>query len=83
MKCVPFTAEPEIPEILTKWKAPVVLSVAQATYYFFGSLLSSKLKSTTLSIVIPVLLLITDTAAWIRMMKILFMIKVRVLKVEH
>ena len=24
-KCVPFTAEPEIPEILTKWKAPKVL----------------------------------------------------------
>ena len=24
MKRVPFTAEPEIPEILTKWKAPVV-----------------------------------------------------------
>ena len=82
-KCVPFTTEPEIPEILTKWKAPVVLSMAQANYYFFGSLLSSKLKSTTLSIVIPVLLLITDTAAWIQMMKILFMIKVRVLKVEH
>ena len=82
-KCVPLTAELEIPEILTKWTAPIVLSVAQANYYFFGSLLSSKLKSTTLSIVIQVLLLITDTAAWIRMMKILFMIKVRVLKVEH
>ena len=25
-KRVPFTAEPEIPEILTKWKAPVVLT---------------------------------------------------------
>ena len=24
MKRVPFTAEPEIPEILTKWKAPLV-----------------------------------------------------------
>ena len=24
-KRVPFTAEPEIPEILSKWKAPVVL----------------------------------------------------------
>ena len=24
MKRVPFTAEPEIPEILTKWKAPIV-----------------------------------------------------------
>ena len=82
-KCVPFTAEPEIPEILTKWKAPVVSTVAQANYHFFGSLLSSKLKSTTLPIVIPVLLLITDTAAWIRMMRILFMIKVRALKVEH
>ena len=23
-KRVPFTAEPEIPEILTKWKAPIV-----------------------------------------------------------
>ena len=23
-KRVPFTAEPEIPEILTKWKAPVI-----------------------------------------------------------
>ena len=23
-KCVPFTAEPEIPEILSKWKAPNV-----------------------------------------------------------
>ena len=83
MKCVPFTAELEIPESLTNWKAPIVSPVEQANYYFFGSLLLSKLKSTTLPIVIPVLLLITDTAAWIRKMRILFMIKVRVLKVEH
>ena len=27
MKRVPFTAEPEIPEILTKWKAPCVVIV--------------------------------------------------------
>ena len=25
-KRVPFTAEPEIPEILTKWKAPLISS---------------------------------------------------------
>ena len=25
-KRVPFTAEPEIPEILTKWKAPLICS---------------------------------------------------------
>ena len=24
-KRVPFTAEPEIPEILTKWKAPIIM----------------------------------------------------------
>ena len=24
-KRVPFTAEPEIPEILTKWKAPIII----------------------------------------------------------
>ena len=29
-KCVPFTAEPEILEILTKWQAPIVSPVAQA-----------------------------------------------------
>ena len=28
-KRVPFTAEPEIPEILTKWKAPMVSSSAK------------------------------------------------------
>ena len=28
-KRVPFTAEPEIPEILTKWKAPIVLYFAR------------------------------------------------------
>ena len=27
-KRVPFTAEPEIPEILTKWKAPLVATLA-------------------------------------------------------
>ena len=26
MKRVPFTAEPEIPEILTKWKAPLIFN---------------------------------------------------------
>ena len=33
-KRVPFTTQPEIPEILTKWKAPIPLS--------FGLLLSSR-----------------------------------------
>ena len=28
MKRVPFTAEPEIPEILTKWKRPVLSSLS-------------------------------------------------------
>ena len=31
-KRVPFTAEPEIPEILTKWKAPLV------SCYVYGNL---------------------------------------------
>ena len=26
-KRVPFTAEPEIPEILTKWKAPIISNI--------------------------------------------------------
>ena len=34
-KCVPFTAEPEIPEILTKWKAPYVC--ARMSYLFVVS----------------------------------------------
>ena len=29
-KRVPFTAEPDIPEILTKWKAPMTFLVAPA-----------------------------------------------------
>ena len=33
-KRVPFTAEPEIPEILTKWKAPHVLSVHRFFFLF-------------------------------------------------
>ena len=33
-KRVPFTAEPEIPEILTKWKAPRILrSVSESLQY--------------------------------------------------
>ena len=36
-KRVPFTAEPEIPEILTKWKAPL-LSVWLATRSEFAAL---------------------------------------------
>ena len=33
-KRVPFTAEPEIPEILTKWKAPKILrSVSESLQY--------------------------------------------------
>ena len=31
MKLVPFIAEPEIPEILTKWKAPFVKIVVPST----------------------------------------------------
>ena len=39
-KRVPFTAEPEIPEILTKWKAPIVCVRATGLYeriYRFNS----------------------------------------------
>ena len=32
-KRVPFTVEPEIPEILTKWKAPTIPSFTQDTLY--------------------------------------------------
>ena len=37
-KRVPFTAEPEIPEILTKWKAPNIfpLSSAEKDNFRFG-----------------------------------------------
>ena len=39
-KRVPFTAEPEIPEILTKWKAPnistVQLSLADGNFELFS-----------------------------------------------
>ena len=31
-KRVPFTAEPEIPEILTKWKAPKIFIVNMLIY---------------------------------------------------
>ena len=31
-KRVPFTAEPEIPEILTKWKAPTISSSSFQSY---------------------------------------------------
>ena len=31
-KRVPFTAEPEIPEILTKWKAPQVSELSEFAY---------------------------------------------------
>ena len=33
-KRVPFTAEPEIPEILTKWKAPRVSFYIKASFQF-------------------------------------------------
>ena len=33
-KRVPFTAEPEIPEILTKWKAPNVSGLSIRLLYF-------------------------------------------------
>ena len=36
-KRVPFTAEPEIPEILTKWKAPKITSI-------FGMLVARRLS---------------------------------------
>ena len=31
-KRVPFTAKPEIPEILTKWKAPFVIFIINVQY---------------------------------------------------
>ena len=41
-KRVPFTAEPEIPEILTKWKAPSVLNFP---LFFTGPTLTSQADS--------------------------------------
>ena len=41
-KCVPFTAEPEIPEILTKWKAPGGWTVW--LYILFCSAVSGTVK---------------------------------------
>ena len=32
-KRVPFTAEPEIPEILTKWKAPRIITLRKFPVY--------------------------------------------------
>ena len=40
-KRVPFTAEPEIPEILTKWKAPNILQ------YEWNRKVSSRLSAQT------------------------------------
>ena len=34
-KRVPFNAEPEIPEILTKWKAPNVNQISSFSIFFF------------------------------------------------
>ena len=36
-KRVPFTAEPEIPEILSKWKAPLVINTISMRINFFIS----------------------------------------------
>ena len=43
-KRVPFNAEPEIPEILTKWKAPIVpRGSSRRSFLFFVSYFSARL----------------------------------------
>ena len=45
-KRVPFTAEPEIPEILTQWKAPLMSSLSQRHTWHRGY--SEKARERTL-----------------------------------
>ena len=41
-KRVPFTAEPEIPEILTKWKAPLIIYLIGSRIKMYGGIIFSQ-----------------------------------------